>query len=203
MRSVTTSPTPRSRSRLHISVRTVESHVSSLLRKLGVVDRRSLAALADEMAAQAPFGRGQMVGLPAKWTSFVGRAAEIGQLSEAIATGRLVTVVRAGRWARRGWPPWSAGRQSDEFPAGGAIRRPGTGASRVRSRGGGRRARGHREPPGTPAEAGGKTPVPRPEARSSWTAASTSWLPQPPSSRRSWPLALSHCAWPPVASVLA
>ena len=30
-------------SRLHISVRTVESHVSSLLRKFGVADRRALA----------------------------------------------------------------------------------------------------------------------------------------------------------------
>jgi len=33
-------------SRLHVSVRTVETHVSSLLRKLGVADRRALAALA-------------------------------------------------------------------------------------------------------------------------------------------------------------
>ena len=31
-------------SRLHISVRTVESHVSSLLRKLGAADRRELAS---------------------------------------------------------------------------------------------------------------------------------------------------------------
>src|SRR5579862_522765 len=35
--------------RLHISVRTVESHVSSLLRKLGAADRRDLAAQAAEM----------------------------------------------------------------------------------------------------------------------------------------------------------
>ena len=32
--------------RLFISVRTVESHVSSLLRKLGAADRRALAGLA-------------------------------------------------------------------------------------------------------------------------------------------------------------
>jgi hypothetical protein len=32
--------------RLHISVRTVESHVASLLRKLGAADRRELAGLA-------------------------------------------------------------------------------------------------------------------------------------------------------------
>ena len=41
-------------SRLHISVRTVESHVSSLLRKFGVADRRALADLAPAVAARPP-----------------------------------------------------------------------------------------------------------------------------------------------------
>ena len=36
--------------RLFISVRTVETHVSSLLRKLGVLDRRALALVAGELA---------------------------------------------------------------------------------------------------------------------------------------------------------
>jgi DNA-binding CsgD family transcriptional regulator len=36
--------------RLFISVRTVETHVSSLLRKLGVPDRRALASVAGELA---------------------------------------------------------------------------------------------------------------------------------------------------------
>ncbi|HEY7044987.1 MAG TPA: helix-turn-helix transcriptional regulator, partial [Nocardioidaceae bacterium] len=39
--------------RLFISVRTVESHVSSLLRKLDQADRRGLAVLAASLAAQA------------------------------------------------------------------------------------------------------------------------------------------------------
>src|SRR5262249_60106119 len=52
--------------RLHISVRTVESHVSSLLRKFGVSDRRELAELAQTVLAPAarPAGPG---GLPAPW----------------------------------------------------------------------------------------------------------------------------------------
>ena len=57
--------------RLHISVRTVESHVSSLLRKFGAADRRELAGLA--AAARTPAAA---VGLPAPWTSFVGRDRE-------------------------------------------------------------------------------------------------------------------------------
>ena len=40
--------------RLYLSVRTVESHVSSLLRKLGVADRRALAELAGDRADAAP-----------------------------------------------------------------------------------------------------------------------------------------------------
>ena len=43
--------------RLHLSVRTVESHVSSLLRKLGVADRRALAELAGDRADAAPSTR--------------------------------------------------------------------------------------------------------------------------------------------------
>ena len=46
--------------RLFISVRTVESHVSSLLRKLGVGDRRALARLAEAQAsAAAPAAPGE------------------------------------------------------------------------------------------------------------------------------------------------
>src|SRR4029453_15418915 len=40
------SPNPKIPSRLFVSIRTVESHVSSLLRKLGATDRRELARLA-------------------------------------------------------------------------------------------------------------------------------------------------------------
>ena len=40
--------------RLHLSVRTVENHVSSLLRKYGVADRRALAEVAAQVAAGVP-----------------------------------------------------------------------------------------------------------------------------------------------------
>lgn len=50
--------------RLHISERTVESHVSSLLRKLGAADRRELAGLASVVSSPAA-----LAGLPGPWTS--------------------------------------------------------------------------------------------------------------------------------------
>lgn len=57
--------------RLHISVRTVESHVASLLRKLGAADRRELAGLA---AVTRPTAA--PLNLPAPWTTFIGREPE-------------------------------------------------------------------------------------------------------------------------------
>ncbi|MFB6724336.1 LuxR C-terminal-related transcriptional regulator [Kribbella sp. NPDC056345] len=72
--------------RLHLSIRTVESHVASLLRKAGVPDRRSLAALAAEPVS----------GLPVYPTSFVGRAAERTAVVAALGDARLVTLAGAG-----------------------------------------------------------------------------------------------------------
>ncbi|MFG1750243.1 ATP-binding protein [Streptosporangium sandarakinum] len=80
--------------RLFISVRTAESHVSSLLRKLGLPDRRALARHAAELARTeeprpAP-------ALPAPLTAFIGRARERGELAEAVTSHRLVTVTGPG-----------------------------------------------------------------------------------------------------------
>ena len=62
--------------RLHLSERTVESHVSSLLRKLGGATRRSLIA---EAARYRDPGRATPFGpLPRPLSSFVGREAELG-----------------------------------------------------------------------------------------------------------------------------
>ncbi len=77
--------------RLHISVRTVESHVSSLLRKLGAADRRELATLAP--AAGAPAAA---VSLPGAWTSFVGRDREQAAVRAALREARLLTLVGPG-----------------------------------------------------------------------------------------------------------
>ncbi|SDM72564.1 regulatory protein, luxR family [Nonomuraea jiangxiensis] len=67
--------------RLCISVRTVESHVSSLLRKLEVPDRRALARRALTPARPAPV-------LPTPLTSFIGRVSERAELTEMIKAYR-------------------------------------------------------------------------------------------------------------------
>ncbi|MFC9915597.1 ATP-binding protein [Streptomyces sp. NPDC127197] len=80
--------------RLFISVRTVESHVSSLLRKLQVPDRRALSRRAAELAP-AEQSR-SAAALPAPLTAFVGRVRERGELAEAVKAHRQVTVVGPG-----------------------------------------------------------------------------------------------------------
>jgi len=85
-------------SRLHISVRTVESHVSSLLRKFGVPDRRALAELAPAAAARPPAGTGDgpVAGLPATRTAFIGRDREQAAILKALAGSRVASLVGPG-----------------------------------------------------------------------------------------------------------
>ncbi len=85
--------------RLFISVRTVESHVSSLLRKLGLSGRRELARAAVDLldrGAPAPRSRDAAARLPTPLTSFVGRESEAAELADALARHRLVTAVGPG-----------------------------------------------------------------------------------------------------------
>jgi predicted ATPase/DNA-binding CsgD family transcriptional regulator len=87
--------------RLYISPRTAESHVASLLRKLGVADRRELAAVATRQAPGADGRSGHSdlpppPPLPSPLTPFVGRAIERAALAEAVVRDRLVTAVGPG-----------------------------------------------------------------------------------------------------------
>jgi len=79
---------------LFISDRTVESHVSSLLRKLQLPDRRSLARHAEAIPGLVvtPGRRA----LPVPVTSFVGRTAERAALAAALAERRMVTATGPG-----------------------------------------------------------------------------------------------------------
>ncbi|WP_405961758.1 LuxR C-terminal-related transcriptional regulator [Streptomyces sp. NBC_00024] len=80
--------------RLFISVRTVESHVSALLRKLDEPDRRALSRRAAELArAERPH---PAPALPTPLTAFIGRVRERAELAEAVKTRRQVTAVGPG-----------------------------------------------------------------------------------------------------------
>src|SRR5215467_12030084 len=80
---------------LFISVRTVETHVSSLLRKLGVPDRRALADLATQLARADRASRA-LAGLPSPLNPFIGRAQERAELRDAVGAHRQVTAIGPG-----------------------------------------------------------------------------------------------------------
>lgn len=78
--------------RLFISVRTVESHVSALLRKLAVPDRRALARHAPDHTHKST----AVPVLPRPLTSFIGREAERAALADLVTTHRQVTALGPG-----------------------------------------------------------------------------------------------------------
>ena len=83
--------------RLFISVRTVESHVASLRRKLNVGSHRELVRLAaGYRAAVTGPGLAAPPRLPAPLTSFVGRDGERAALAAALGASRLVSAVGPG-----------------------------------------------------------------------------------------------------------
>ena len=79
---------------LFISTRTVESHISAMLRKLQLPDRRSLARHAEAMPGLlVRSGRRE---LPLPVTPFIGRAAERAALAAALVEHRMVTATGPG-----------------------------------------------------------------------------------------------------------
>jgi predicted ATPase/DNA-binding CsgD family transcriptional regulator len=79
---------PEVAAELCLSVRTVESHVASLIRKLEVTDRRSLARIVPPDQHERAW--------PSPASSFVGRHDELAALSSALTSQRLVTVTGPG-----------------------------------------------------------------------------------------------------------
>jgi predicted ATPase/DNA-binding CsgD family transcriptional regulator len=75
--------------RLHVSVRTVESHVAALLRKLAATDRAALAETAVELRRTTRTD----TALPAPLTSLVGRESETAELTTLLEAHRLVTLI--------------------------------------------------------------------------------------------------------------
>ncbi|MEV4362937.1 LuxR C-terminal-related transcriptional regulator [Nonomuraea sp. NPDC049625] len=102
--------------RLCISVRTVESHVSSLLRKLEVPDRRALAQRAPEPAGAGPSHPAPV--LPAPLTSFIGRESERAELTEMIKAYRQVTAVGPGGVGKTRLALAMAAEAADEYADG-------------------------------------------------------------------------------------
>ena len=124
--------------RLHISERTVESHVSSLLRKLGAADRRELAGLASVVSSPAA-----LAGLPGPWTSFVGRHREQAAVLAALRQARLVTLVGPGGVGKTRLAVEVARNSASLFPSGCAFADLVPARERFRRPGGGVGARGH------------------------------------------------------------
>ncbi|MDH2445241.1 LuxR C-terminal-related transcriptional regulator [Amnibacterium sp. CER49] len=102
--------------RLFISVRTVESHIASLLRKTGARDRRALAVLGP--IEQAPAARPRVA---STLTSFVGRAVEREALATALAEHRLVTALGPGGVGKTRLAFSVAADLADRYPDGAWI----------------------------------------------------------------------------------
>ncbi|MFF4621970.1 ATP-binding protein [Nonomuraea jabiensis] len=106
--------------RLRISVRTVESHVSSLLRKYGVANRAALVALSGPQPS--PSARpGHVEGIPVSHTSFIGRRQERQEALAALTRAAPVCLVGPGGVGKTRLAAVLAQAASASFPAGGAF----------------------------------------------------------------------------------
>jgi predicted ATPase/DNA-binding CsgD family transcriptional regulator len=84
--------------RLFISPRTVESHVASLRRKLGMIDHRSLVRLAVQSRTQPPVSADNTPSsnLPVRLTRLIGRTDDLDRARRLLAKHRLVTITAVG-----------------------------------------------------------------------------------------------------------
>jgi predicted ATPase/DNA-binding CsgD family transcriptional regulator len=99
---------------LHISVRTVESHISSLLRKYGVADRHELAGLAET-------DHQGFTALASPSTTFVGREHEQAELLAALGSNRLVSLLGPGGVGKTRLALRVAAEVGGNYPYGGAF----------------------------------------------------------------------------------
>jgi DNA-binding CsgD family transcriptional regulator len=100
--------------RLYISVRTVESHISALLRKLGVADRAALVEVGVELGRAAQTG----TVLPVALTSFVGRERETDEIAALLQSHRLLTLTGPAGAGKTRLALHVAASSSDRFPHG-------------------------------------------------------------------------------------
>jgi predicted ATPase/DNA-binding CsgD family transcriptional regulator len=83
---------PEIAARLHVSVRTVESHVAALMRKLGVTDRTALIEAGVHVRRTARTD----TTLPTPLTRLIGRQTETDELVALLGAHRLVTLIGPG-----------------------------------------------------------------------------------------------------------
>jgi predicted ATPase/DNA-binding CsgD family transcriptional regulator len=103
--------------RLHISVRTVESHVAALLRKLGAADRAALAERGAELGRAARTD----AAIPAPLTSLVGREGEETQITALLESHRLVTLTGPAGVGKTRLALRVATAQAGRFPDGARL----------------------------------------------------------------------------------
>jgi predicted ATPase/DNA-binding CsgD family transcriptional regulator len=102
--------------RLFISVRTVESHISALLRKLHAADRSELIRLGVQVKHHTRARE-----LPEPVTTFVGRVREIADIKGLLANTRLLTLTGPGGVGKTRLALRAAADGADAYPDGVAM----------------------------------------------------------------------------------
>jgi predicted ATPase/DNA-binding CsgD family transcriptional regulator len=105
--------------RLHLSVRTVESHIAALLHKLGANDRAALVELGAQLRRTA-VARSDTA-LPEPLTSLIGRDSDTSELAALVDTHRLVTLIGPGGVGKTRLALRLATVRADRFPSGARL----------------------------------------------------------------------------------